>query len=101
MLEMCMTLQKRYREEASNMLKFANIDSNIQGLSGEHRQSCELCALLFVVGHRHVSCWVERPGSVGVACPVTDEKLYWPSNVYEGLRARPPITSERSCLKMT
>src|SRR5260370_7311995 len=101
MLEMFMTLKKRFREEASNVLKFANIDSNIQGLSEEHRQRWRLCTPLFVAGHRHVSWWVERPGPVGVACPVTYEKLYWPSNVYEELRAPPPITTARSCLKMT
>ncbi|GHO55822.1 hypothetical protein KSB_42970 [Ktedonobacter robiniae] len=60
------------------MLEFADINTNVKGLIRESGLALDF-ASLFAAGHCHISWWVERQRPVDVACPVTYEKLYWPS----------------------
>jgi len=80
------TFQQRFRDEACDVLEFPDIYPDVEGLSLKHGQdiqirrcSCSLChgeplptRLPYQMNMRW---WVERPGLVDVACPVTHEKL--------------------------
>jgi len=78
-------MQEGSRDKTGNMLRFANIDTNIQGLMSKLRNGFQvrrvggmLCHVVLPCSKEEVvlqiTAGVERPGPVDVSCPNTDKK---------------------------